>query len=198
MPTKPYASAIVRLLQTHALYDDDRQYWQLLLDHEVAIRAYLEQLGLLLDLNRADGYARLTQPAPAEDDPAPPLRLLRRTSLTYEQSLLCVMLREWLEEHEASAHTTTRQLFATREEIRDRVELFFPPATNRKALHGRLDDLIAQLVGHGLLKVHSLNELNPDQTKYEVKALIKAKVSLEKLEEFKEKLQRHVESTQSI
>ena len=72
---KPYASVIIRLLQTHALYDDDRQYWQLLQDHETAIRAHFEGLGVALDFNRTDGYARLTQPEPAEDDPAPPLRL---------------------------------------------------------------------------------------------------------------------------
>lgn len=195
---KPYASVIVRLLQTHALYDDDRQYWQPLLDHETAIRAYLEQIGLALQLERNDGYARLTQPEPADDDPAPPLRLLRRIGLSYEQSLLCVVLREWLEEHEASVHTNTRQLYASREEIRDRVELFFQQATNRKALLGKLDDVISKMVDHGLLKVHAANTNDPDQTKYEVKALIKAKVTLEKLEEFKEKLQRHAESTESV
>lgn len=194
---KPYASVIIRLLQTHALYDDDPHYWQPLQDHEVAIRAYLEQIGVSLDLNRADGYARLTQPTPAEDDPAPPLRLLRRIGLNYEQSLLAVVLREWLEEHEASAQTTTRRLFATREEIRDRVELFFQQPTNRKAWLGRLDGVMEKLVTHGLLKEHALHEANPDQTKYEVKTLIKAKITLEKLEEFKEKLQRHAESIES-
>ena len=191
---KPYASVIIRLLQTHALYDDDPHYWQLLQDHEVAIRGYFEQIGVSLDLNRADGYARLTQPLPAEDDPAPPLRLLRRIGLNYEQSLLCVVLREWLEEHEASAQTTTRRLFATRAEIRDRVELFFQQPTNRKAWLSRLDGVVEKLVEHGLLKVNRRDDAQPDQTQYEVKTLIKAKINLSTLEEFKEKLQRHAES----
>jgi len=192
---KPYASVIVKLLQTHALYsDDDPQYWQQLQDHEVAVRAHFEEIGVSLDLNRADGYARLTQPAPADDDPAAPLRLLRRVGLTYEQSLLCVVLREWLEEHEASAQTTTRRLFATRAEIRERVELFFQQPTNRKAWLNKLDGVVEKLEAHGLLKVNRRDDIQPDQTQYEVKALLKAKISLEKLEEFKEKLQRHVES----
>ncbi|WP_151087274.1 DUF4194 domain-containing protein [Hymenobacter baengnokdamensis] len=192
---KPYASVIIKLLQTHALYsDDDPQYWQHLQDHEVAVRAYFEQIGVSLDLNRTDGYARLTQPAPVEDDPTPPLRLLRRVGLSYEQSLLCVVLREWLEEHEASAQTTTRRLFATRVEIRERVELFFHQPTNRKAWLSKLDIVIEKLETHGLLKVNRRDDAQPDQTQYEIKALLKAKISLEKLEEFKEKLQRHAES----
>ena len=192
---KPYASLIVKLLQTHALYfDDDPQYWQQLQDNEVAVRAYFEQMGVGLDFNRAEGYARLTQPEPAEDDPAPPRRLLRRVGLSYEQSLLCVVLREWLEEHEASAQTTTRRLFATRAEIRERVELFFHQPTNRKAWLGKLDAVVEKLELHGLLKLHQRDDNQPDQTKYEVKAVLKAKISLEKLEEFKEKLLRHAES----
>ncbi|HEX8329230.1 MAG TPA: DUF4194 domain-containing protein [Hymenobacter sp.] len=191
----PYASLIIKLLQTHALYfEDDLQYWQQLQEHEVPVRAYFEQIGVSLDLNRADGYARLTQPDPAEDDPTPPRRLLRKVGLSYEQSLLCVVLREWLEEHEASAQTTTRRLFATRAEIRERVELFFEQPTNRKAWLSKLDTVVEKLEAHGLLKTHHRDEAQPDQTKYEVKALLKAKVSLEKLEEFKEKLQRHAES----
>ena len=192
---KPYASVIIKLLQTHALYaDDDPQYWQQLQDHELAVRAYFEQIGVRLEVNHTDGYARLTQPAPAEDDPTPPLRLLRRVGLSYEQSLLAVALREWLEEHEASAQTTTRRLFATRVEIRERVELFFQQPTNRKAWLSRLDEVIEKLVAHGLLKVNRRDDAQPDQTQYEVKALLKAKISLSTLEEFKEKLQRHAES----
>lgn len=192
---KPYASLLIKLLQTHALYaDDDPQYWQQLQDHEVPVRAYFEQIGVSLDVNRADGYARLTQPAPAEDNPAPPLRLLRRVGLSYEQSLLCVVLREWLEEHEASAQTTVRQLFATRSEIRERVELFFQQPTNQKAWLSKLDVMVEKLETHGLLKMHHRDDAQPDQTKYEVKALLKAKISLATLEDFKEKLQRHAES----
>ena len=191
---KPYASVIIKLLQAPALYDDDLPHWSLLQAHEVSIRRYFEEIGVSLDMNRADGYARLTQPAPAEDDPAPPLRLLRRIGLSYEQSLLCVMLREWLEEHEASAHTTTRQLFVTRADLRERLELFFQQPTNRKAWLSKLDGVAEKLVDYGLLRVNRRDEAQPDQTQYEVKTLLKAKISLETLEEIKEKLQRHAES----
>lgn len=191
---KPYASVLVRLLQSPALYDDDRQHWQQLEEHEAAIRAHFAEVGVALDLNRADGYARLTQPEPAEDDPYLPLRLLRKLPLSYEQSLLCVVLREWLEEHESSAHAASPRLYATRAQLRERVELFFRQPHNHKALLGKLDALIERLTEHGLLKIIRKDDLNPDQTRYEVKPLLKAKISLEKLVEFKDKLRRHAES----
>lgn len=193
MPS-PYASVLVRLLQSPAIYDDERQYWQQLELHEAAVRAHFAQLGVALELNRAEGYARLTQPAPDPDDPAPPLRLLRRVPLSYELSLLCVVLREWLEDHENSPQTTSRRLVATREQLRERVELFFQQQSNQKNFQGKLDGLIERLSEHGLVKTVVKDELNPDQTKYEVKPLLKAKISLEKLKEFKEKLRAHAES----
>ena len=190
----PYASVLVRLLQSPAIYDDERQYWQLLEVHEGPIRAYFAELGVALDLNRTEGYARLTQPAPAPDDPAPPLRLLRRVPLSYELSLLCVVLREWLEDHENSPQALSRKLVATREQLRERVEQFFREQPNHKALQGKLDGLIERLSEHGLVKIVVKDELNPNQTKYEVKPLLKAKISLEKLEEFNQKLRAHAES----
>ena len=168
--SKLYTSVIIKLLQSPALYEtDDRAYWQRLEEHEAAVRAHFAELGVELDLNRAEGYACLTQPDPAEDDPAPPLRLLRRVPLSYEQGLLCVVLREWLEEHDSSAHAASPRLFATREQLRERVELFFRQQSNQKALLSKLDALVERLTEHGLLKVVSRDELNPDQTRYEVK-----------------------------
>ncbi|AMR26441.1 hypothetical protein A0257_04530 [Hymenobacter psoromatis] len=191
----PYASVIIKLLQSHALYDtDDRAHWQQLETHETAVRAHFAQLGVVLDLNRADGYARLTQPEPADDDPAPPLRLLRRVPLSYEQALLGVVLREWLEEHESSAHAASPRLYATREQLRERVELFFRQQPNQKAFLSKLDTIIERLTEHGFLKITHKDDLHPDQTRYEVKPLLKAKISLEKLSEFLEKLRNHAES----
>ena len=74
------------------------------------------------------------------------------------------------------------------------MELFFRQQANQKALLGRLDGLIERLMENGLLKIVSRDDLNPDQTRYEVKPLLKAKISLEKLGEFLEKLRAHAES----
>ncbi|MBN8823357.1 MULTISPECIES: DUF4194 domain-containing protein [unclassified Spirosoma] len=197
--SKPYASAIVKLLQSHAIYDDDRTYWQLLDQYETPIRDYFQVIGVTLDLNRREGYARLVQKEIADDESNAPIKLIRRVALSYEQSLLAILLREWLEEHElaafaVSSHLSSNRLFVTREQVRDRIELFFKNQPNRKALVGKLDSLIEKLADIGLLKQTRKDEVNPDNTQYEVKPLLKAKLPNEKLEEFRNKLQVYVES----
>lgn len=192
--SKPYTSAIVKLLQSHAIYDDDRTYWQLLDQYETTIRDYFQIIGVALDFNRRDGYARLVQKDIADDEANAPIKLIRRVALSYEQSLLAILLREWLEEHEVSNHLSSNRLFVTREQVRDRIELFFKNQPNRKALVGKLDGLIEKLADIGFLKQTRKDEANPDNTRYEVKPLLKAKLPNDKLEEFRDKLKAYVES----
>jgi hypothetical protein len=191
---KPYASLIVKLLQSNAIYDDDRTYWLLLDQFEMPVRQHFDVIGISLDLNRREGYARLVQPDSAEDVTNPPLRLIRRISMSYEQSLLCVLLREWLEEHELSNSLSSNRLFVTREQIRDRIELFFKNQSNRKALASKLDGLTEKLADTGFLKLTRRDETNPDNTQYEVKTILKARLTNEKLEQLRTKLQAYVES----
>lgn len=191
---KPYASLIIKLLQSHAIYDDDRTYWLMLDQYETPVRDYFGVIGITLDLNRREGYARLVQKEAAEDDANPPIKLIRKIPLNYEQSLLCVLLREWLDEHEVGNHLSSSRLFVTREQVRDRIELFFENQPNRKALLGKLDALVEKLADNGFLKQISRDDADPDKTRYEVKPLLKAKLTNDKLEEFRTKLQAYVES----
>ncbi len=198
---QPYASVVVKLLQSHALYAiDDRPYWEMLLVHEPAVQAYFEQIGVKVDVNRSDGYARLTQTTDGEPDteevgtPDQPLRLLRRTRLTYEQSLLCVVLRKWLEEHEGNPEIISPKLFATQAAIRERIELFFQQQPNQKALFSKLDRVIKSLVDHGLLKLNRQDDANADLTQYEIRPLLKARISHDQLETFLTSLRRYAQS----
>ena len=189
---KPYASAIIKLLQSRAVYDNDR-YWQIILQHEIGIRNHFGEIGIELDLNRSEGYVRITQKEFADDEPNPPIKLIRKFALNYEQSLMAIVLREWLEEHSVSYQSGSR-LFISKEQLRNRIELFFKNQNNRKSLIGKLDTLIEKMVENSFLEVNQKDEANPENTRYEVKTLVKIKISNEKLEEFKAKLKNHVES----
>ena len=191
---KPYASLIIKLLQSQAIYDDDRNYWSMLDQYEAPVRDYFQVIGISVDLNRREGYARLVQKDVAEDESNLPIKLIRKSPLSYEQSLLCILLREWLDEHEVGNHLSSSRLFVTREQVRDRIELFFKNQPNRKALLSKLDGLIEKLVDNGFLKQTRKDDATPDKTQYEVKTLLKAKLTNDKLEEFRTKLQDYVES----
>ena len=198
--TKPYSSTIVRLMQVYAIYDDDRQYWGILQQHETAIREYFAVIGIEIDLNRADGYARLVQKEFGEDELNPPIKLIRKIALTYEQSLLSVILRDMLEENETRIQGgSSSKLFVTGEEIKHKIELFFKDQNNKKALIGKLDSLIEKMRDLGFLKIvredkTTKGELKTVNNQYEIKTILRAKISNDKLEEFKIKLQDYADS----
>ena len=189
--TEPYASVIIKLLQS-VVYDDDRKYWNDVLNNETSVREYFLKIGIELILNRQDGFAYLKQIEFAEDDKTKPIQLIRKTPLTYEVSLLCVLLREWLDESEVKM--SGDKLFVTGRQIKERVDLFFRDKANRKRLLDKFDSLIKTARDLGFLYLNKEEPLNPDNNQYEVKKIIKAKINNEKLEELKNKLKQHVES----
>ena len=189
--TEVYASVIIRLLQS-VIYDDDRKYWNDVLNHETSVRDYFSKIGIELILNRQDGFAYLKQMEFAEEDKTRPIQLIRKTPLTYEVSLLCVLLREWLDESEVKM--SGDKLFVTGRQIKERVDLFFRDKANRKRLLDKFDSLIKTARELGFLYLNKEEPLNTDNNQYEVKKIIKAKINNEKLEELKDKLKQHVES----
>lgn len=191
LKTEAYASIIIKLLQS-VIYDDDKRYWNDVLNYESTVRDYFGRIGVELILNRNDGYAYLKQMEFSEDDKSRPIQLMRKIPLTYEMSLLCVLLREWLDENEVKM--TTDKLYVTGKQIKERIDLFFKDKTNRKRLLDKFDNLIRQAGELGFLQLNKEDKLNADNTQYEVKRIIKAKISNEKLEEMKLKLKKHVES----
>ncbi|TGE17399.1 transposase [Hymenobacter elongatus] len=110
---KPYASAIIRLLQTHALYDDD-PHWNLLRLHKGAIRAYFEEIGVELDFNENQGYARLLQPERLNKVPFA-VRLFKLVAANGDS--------EWVVTNNF-AFTLTQQLVGTTTRVRWQVEEF--------------------------------------------------------------------------
>lgn len=189
--TEVYASVVIKLLQS-VIYDDDKKYWNDVLNHETSVREYFSKIGLELILNRQDGFAYLKQVEFAEDDKTRPIQLIRKTPLTYEVSLLCALLREWLDESEVKM--SGDKLFVTGRQIKERIDLFFRDKANRKRLLDKFDSLIKTTRDLGFLYLNTEDALNSDNNQYEVKKIIKAKINNEKLEELKNKLKQHVES----
>lgn len=189
--TAPYASVIVKLLQ-NVIYDDDKKYWGDILNYETSVREYFLKIGIELVLNRQDGYSYIKQMEFAEDDKNKPIQLVRKMPLTYEMSLLCVLLREWLDENEVRMKAD--KLYVNGKQIKERIDLFFKDKSNRKRLLEKFDGLIKQAKDLGFLYLNIEDDQNADNNQYEVKRIIKAKISNEKLYELKEKLQAHVDT----
>ncbi|MFK7932763.1 MAG: DUF4194 domain-containing protein [Saprospiraceae bacterium] len=179
-----YAPIIVKLFQS-VIYDEDRRVWQELLSFQHQIRSYFATIGIELHLNEQDGFAYLSQPDEMEGSKVP--RLMRRMPLTYEVTLLLVILREAIEEFDVQ-NTDNRKLFITNVELKERIELFFADKADKVKLLDRFDTYINSVVNLGFLKEAQVRAHDEKTKTYEVMRIVKAKINNEKLEEIRAKL----------
>ena len=184
----PYAPVVLKLLQ-NPLFSDETTSWNLLLAYLTPVQEYFTRIGLEVRVHEEDGYAYLHQPA-LEDDEGQSIalpRLTRRDRLTYSTTLLCVLLREWLD-HFESTHLDAGKCTITEDQMRELLVPFLPARTDERALQRRIDATIERLIDLGFLK----RMPNTEKPAYfEVRRILKAKLDAEKLAEIKEKLARY-------
>lgn len=189
----PFAAVIIKLLQG-PVYADDKNIWRELLGWQSAIQEYFGKIGMELIINEQDGFARVMQPETDENDDHPLPRLMKKQSLNYEATLLAVMLREGLEEFDVKSEGT--KFYLTQKEIKERIELFYKEQTNKSKLWKDLSKPITSLINIGILKLNREDTVNKDNNQYEIKRIIKAFISNDKLEEIKNKLSNYVNTIQ--
>jgi hypothetical protein len=187
----PYAPVILKLLQD-VLYYDNKQ-WEMLLSYAAPVQKHFASIGLVLHINEAEGYAYLTQPDTDPDSDSVPLpRLVRRTHLTYDATLLCVLLREALQQFETS-HPDEARLVLSKTELHEMMLSFYPEKADMTRVASKIDAVINQVI-----KASFLRKLNsPNEEAYEVRGIIKAKISADKLVEIRDKLRQHAEQMES-
>lgn len=181
----PYAPAVIRLLQG-TLSVDDAGAWNILLLHETPVREYLAKIGLELVLNEIDGYAFLRQPDLAGEDVqklALP-RLTRRDRLSYHVTLLCALVRERLDQFEASTPEADR-LILTGEDLREMLRPFLRERGDERALIKKIDETASRVVGLGFLR-----RLGNDN-RYEVRPILKARIDSEVLADVLTRLEQY-------
>lgn len=186
----PYAGAVTKLLQG-AIFDDQLELWDQLFEYQADVKNYFERIGLLLIIDRHDGYAYLKQLE--IDEKGNTLGLMRRMPLTYELTLVCVFLREWLMEFEQDELQQAR-LIISPEAFRDRLELIFNKHIYEWKLFKELNRYMMECEKMGFLKLITNDTTHPDACRYEVKRIIKARITNRELEQFKNQLQDELKS----
>jgi hypothetical protein len=193
IPRAPFAGVIIKLLQG-PVYADDKNIWRELSAWQSAIQDYFGKIGMELIINEQEGFARILQPEADENDDNPLPRLMRKQSLNYEATLLAVILREGLEEFDVKSEGT--KFYLTQKQIKERIELFYKEQPNKSKLWKDLSKPITSLLNIGILKLNREDSANKDNNQFEIKRIIKAFISNEKLEEIKNKLSNYVNSVQ--
>jgi hypothetical protein len=185
---EPYAHIIVKLLNG-VIYDENEKSWNDLLQYQIPITQYFEKIAIDLIVEKKDGYAFLRQLEIDEEKNT--IGLLKRISLKYEPSLICIFLREMLDDFEIN-NVDQRNLYITHKQLKEQIELFFKEKSNKVKLFAKFDNYIETIVDIGFLKKIDKTDASKDNTRYEVRRIIKSKISNDVLEDFKKKLEQDV------
>ncbi|MDR0681682.1 MAG: DUF4194 domain-containing protein [Dysgonamonadaceae bacterium] len=183
---KPYSTAIVKLLK--GVVERNSGVWENIITYQSEIQEYISVIGLELILKKDEGFAFVKQ---IESENGETLGLVTRRQIGFEVSLVLVVLRQILEEFDSNPiETHSSEKFITDAEIKDEVELFLPEKYNRVKFMKDLNSCVKKAEELGFLKETGRKE---NETKYRIHRVIKEKITLDMLQEFKDKLQNHVQ-----
>lgn len=185
-PILPFTAVFIKLLKGPVEYLE-KSSWEQLLQYQGELTRFLQQLGLVLVLEKDDGYAYLEQLRLDEEENT--AGWARRIQLGYEESILLVLLRDMMAEFEVG-EAGARELIKKRREIKEYSELFFSENPSRVKFIRDLDRLIDKAEELGFLEKVEDHEL-PDEQKFRIMKIIKAKVDNEVLDNFKQQLTAH-------
>lgn len=199
------SAVLIKLLQGFLL-QEDKQAWEALLLQQTLVREFFTSLGLHLHLDENEGYAFLrTIPMGESEDgkvtgesaigqvqqeavaEKKKLTLMRKMPLSFEVSLLCILLREALDQFDATVHDDHR-LIMTKSDIYDLLKLYFPAKHDETKLIKRWDGIINKVIELGFIR-----ELKSDASRIEVLRIIKAMIDAERVGEMKRNLQRYAQ-----
>jgi len=182
----PYTPVLIKLLKGPVEYLE-KSAWEQLMQYQVELTRFLQQLGLVLVLEKDDGYAYLEQLRLDEEDNV--AGWIRRIQLGYEESILLVLLRDMMAEFEVG-EAGARELIKKRREIKEYAELFFKENPSRVKFIRDLDRLIDKVEELDFIEKVEPADLS-DEEKFRIKKIIKAKVDHEILENFKNQLSQY-------
>jgi hypothetical protein len=174
------ASAIIALMRGVIYRENDETTWSALDRQAPAIRDHFAAIGVDVTVDDTEGYAYLqTRPEGDGEEPLP--RLVKRRALTFNVSLLLVLLRKRLVEFETSG--TEGKLVLNRDQIVESLRLFLAESTNDARVIDQVDTTIRRTVELGFLR-----QLRGRSDEYEVRRILKAYVDAQTLADFAGKL----------
>ncbi|MBS9533672.1 DUF4194 domain-containing protein [Mycobacterium sp. M1] len=177
------AHAIIRLMQGVVYRESDEDTWLTLERQGAAVRDHFAAIGVDVVVDDVEGYAYLrSRPADDGDEELP--RLVRRRALTYNVSLLLVLLRKRLVEFETTGGDS--RLVLTSDQIVDMLRVFQAESTNDARVVDHAETTIRKVAELGFLR-----QLRGQRDHWEVRRILKAYVDAQTLSDFSAKLREY-------
>lgn len=188
---KPYSKAVVKLLK--GVVENNDTIWSDILTYQTEIQDYISLMGLELILKKDEGFAFIKQ---RTIDDAKTVNLVSRRQYGFELSVMLVVLRQMLEDFDNNPTLSqATDKYVTAFEIKEETEMFLPSTYNKAKFEKELDNNIERLVDFGFLIAPKSND---GETRYKIHRIIKEKVTLDDLLDFKKQLNDYDTSDQSI
>ena len=177
------ASATIRLMQGVVYRESDEDTWLTLERSGAGVRDHFATIGVDVVVDDAEGYAYLRSRPEEDGDEALP-RLVRRRALTYNVSLLLVLLRKRLVEFETAGGDG--RLVLTTDQIVEMLRLFQAGSTNDARVVDQAETTIKKAVELGFLR-----QLRGQSDHWELRRILKAYVDAQTLSDFAVKLREY-------
>lgn len=178
---KPYSKAIVLLLKKTV--ESNSAEWNNILTYQGEIQEYLAVIGLELVVKKDEGFAYVRQIVMDDDST---LSLVQRRQLSFEVSIIIIVLRQILEDFDNSpTDTQSTDPIISSSAIKDELRLFLPEKYDKVKFERELDSHIDKVVKLGFLDAIWTNNT---ETRYRIHRIIEEKVTLDDLDMFKRKL----------
>lgn len=195
--TKQWSDICVRLLQGPLFEEDNKEIFERLRLWNKEINSYFNIIGLKLFYSDDIDYSYLEQ---IEDEEGNVIfnynRLLKRHPLTYEASLILVILREELDKFELE-NINSENLILKESDIVELIEPYYKDTSDKIKFKDLISSNLNYISNMNLIKrVNSNDEnlmLNNDR-EFLIRNIIRAKVSASFLKEFKDMLESKMEN----
>lgn len=188
---KPYSKAVVKLLK--GVVENNDTVWSDILTYQTEIQDYISLMDLELILKKDEGFAFIKQ---RTNDDAKTVNLVSRRQYGFELSVMLIVLRQMLEDFDSNPTLSqATDKYVTAFEIKEETEMFLPSTYNKAKFEKELDNNIERIVDFGFLVAPKSND---GETRYKIHRIIKEKITLDDLLDFKKQLNDYDTSDQSI
>lgn len=187
---KPYSRAVVRLLK--GIVEKNDVVWNDVLNYQSDIQDYIGTMGLELIVKKDEGFAFVKQ-LKLDDDKT--MNLVSRRQYGFEVSVMLIVLRQILENFDSNPTMQATDKYVTAAEIKEETEMFLPTSFNKVKFEKELDTYIDRIVGFGFLVEPKHQE---GEKRYRIHRIIKEKVTLDDLSDFKNQLSNYDTGNESV
>ncbi len=174
---REWSTAAVRLLQG-VVYMDDGPVWGIICSNRSRLDEYFARIGLSLVVDEAEGFAFLRQFEEEEladgYDAIP--KLFRKSRLSYDATLLCVLLRDELRRFEEEDFDNQRCVVKT-SDLFELWKAFFSISSDEVKLMKGLRSAISDLE-----ELKFVRRFSDEPEEWEIRRILKARMPVAKLE----------------